>query len=69
MCVKGRNGTEVGITFDEYNPNITADEHPQLAIFCFTPMVSVNVEMEICLEDDILIMATVSVYINQQFTW
>ena len=69
VSVQGRNGTQVGITFDEYNPNITVDAHPQLAIFCFTPDVSLRVEMEICLEDDILIGATVSVYINQQFTW
>ncbi|BDA48490.1 probable lysyl endopeptidase at N-terminal half [Coccomyxa sp. Obi] len=65
----GRNGTQVGITFDEYNPNITVDDHPQLAIFSFSPNMSLSVEMEICLEDDILIGATVSVYINQQFTW
>ncbi|CAL8463641.1 g3175 [Coccomyxa elongata] len=65
----GRNGSQVGLTFDEYNPNITMDHHPQLAIFSFTPNVSLAVEMEICLEDDILIGATVSVYINQQFTW
>lgn len=69
LCAQGRNGTQVGLTFDEYNPNLTMDQHPQLAIFSFTPNVSLAVEMEICLEDDILVGATVSIYINQQFTW
>ncbi|BDA48491.1 probable lysyl endopeptidase at N-terminal half [Coccomyxa sp. Obi] len=65
----GRNDSDIGITFDEYNPDITVDDHPQLAIFSFTPDLSLNVQMDICLEDGILIGATVSIYINKLFTW
>ena len=45
------------------------DADPQLAIFSFSPDESLNVQMDICLLDGILIGATVSIYINQQFTW
>ncbi|EIE27691.1 hypothetical protein COCSUDRAFT_39286 [Coccomyxa subellipsoidea C-169] len=64
----GSNGTEP-VLFDEYNPEPTMDADPQLAIFSFSPDESLNVQMDICLLDGILIGATVSIYINQQFTW
>lgn len=45
------------------------DESLELAIFEFRPHVDVNVQMEICLESGVLIGATVSIYINKEFTW
>lgn len=68
--MQGRNDTEQLVeTFSEYNTNVTIDYNPTLAIFFFQPNISLNVQMDICLENGILVGATVSIYVNQRFTW
>lgn len=41
----------------------------RLAIFSYTPEKRVDAQLDVCFEPGILIGATVSIYIDQMFTW
>ncbi len=41
----------------------------RLAIFSYTPEKWVDAQLDVCFEPGILIGATVSIYIDQAFTW
>ena len=41
----------------------------RLAIFSYTPEKRVDAQLDVCFEPGILIGATVSIYIDQIFTW
>jgi len=57
------------VTSSDLGNDLVNDTSPCLAIFSFTPQTWGNIQFDICLETGILVGATVSIYINEIFTW
>ena len=66
----GRAANDTDPSFDQYS-NLVAGSYgtPTLAMFSFRPDQRVSAQVDICLEQNILYGATISIYIDSKFTW
>ena len=66
----GRAANDTDPTFDQYSSLVAGSYGtPTLAMFSFKPDRRVSAQVDICLEQNVLYGATVSIYIDNKFTW
>ncbi len=66
----GRAANDTDPTFDQYSDLVAGSYGtPTLAMFSFKPDRRVSAQVDICLEQNVLYGATVSIYIDNKFTW
>lgn len=66
----GRKDNDTDQNFDQYSDMVAGQyDTPTLAMFSFKPDRRVSAQVDICLQQNILYGATVSIYIDMKFTW